>query len=216
MTARPRTCANVDPPPPPAAGSPSSRSLAGGVGGWAATTELVRRGDRAGRRRRRHQRQEGAAPDRRRRRRAARPRRRPGARPATSSIRLDETVTRANLPIVSKQLDELRARQARLEAERDGANGRINFPETLIASEAISRRRRSAWRRAQPVRGPPQAAATGRSASSASASPSCKEEIHGLDDAEPPPRRKQIELINQELEGVRELWQQEPRADHRA
>ena len=36
-------------------------------------------------------------------------------------IRLDETVTRANLQIVSKQLDEFVARRARLEAERDGA-----------------------------------------------------------------------------------------------
>src|SRR3712207_1748538 len=34
--------------------------------------------------------------------------------------RLDETVTRANLQIPTRQLDELAARQARLEAERDG------------------------------------------------------------------------------------------------
>ena len=39
-------------------------------------------------------------------------------------IKLDETVTKANLQIVSKQLDELWARQARLEAERDGAENR--------------------------------------------------------------------------------------------
>lgn len=36
-------------------------------------------------------------------------------------VRLDETMTRANLQIVVKQLDELLARQARLEAERDGS-----------------------------------------------------------------------------------------------
>src|SRR5215203_3108381 len=35
-------------------------------------------------------------------------------------IRLDETVTRANLQVITKQLDELAARQARLETERDG------------------------------------------------------------------------------------------------
>ena len=35
-------------------------------------------------------------------------------------IRLDETVARANLAMVSKSLDELAARQGRLEAERDG------------------------------------------------------------------------------------------------
>ena len=37
-------------------------------------------------------------------------------------VRLDETVTRANLAIVTKGLNELYARKARLEAERDGAD----------------------------------------------------------------------------------------------
>src|SRR5215469_10240810 len=37
-------------------------------------------------------------------------------------IRLDETVTRANLAIVTKGLNELYARKARLAAERDGAD----------------------------------------------------------------------------------------------
>ncbi len=36
-------------------------------------------------------------------------------------IRLDETVTHANLAIVTKGLNELYARKARLAAERDGA-----------------------------------------------------------------------------------------------
>src|SRR5215217_4937431 len=35
-------------------------------------------------------------------------------------VRLDETVTRANLAVVTKGLDELAARQGRLETERDG------------------------------------------------------------------------------------------------
>src|SRR5262245_45548295 len=38
-------------------------------------------------------------------------------------LRLDETVTRANLAIVIKGLDEMAARHARLEAERDRAEG---------------------------------------------------------------------------------------------
>src|SRR5271163_3992690 len=37
-------------------------------------------------------------------------------------VRLDETVTRANLAIVTKGLTELYARRARLAAERDGAD----------------------------------------------------------------------------------------------
>lgn len=45
-------------------------------------------------------------------------------------IRLDETVTRANLQIVLKQLDELTVRAARLAAERDGA-AQIALPAEL-------------------------------------------------------------------------------------
>ena len=46
-------------------------------------------------------------------------------------VRLDETVTRANLAIVQNNLDELRARQARLEAERDGLDVVAFAPELL-------------------------------------------------------------------------------------
>ncbi|RWB23944.1 biotin/lipoyl-binding protein, partial [Mesorhizobium sp.] len=46
-------------------------------------------------------------------------------------IRLDETITRANLAIVTKSLDEFEARLARLEAERDGHDS-IEFPSSLI------------------------------------------------------------------------------------
>ena len=42
-------------------------------------------------------------------------------------VRLDDTQTRSNLAIHTKRLDELMARQAREEAERDGAE-RIVFP----------------------------------------------------------------------------------------
>src|SRR6476620_7962135 len=45
-------------------------------------------------------------------------------------IRLDETVARANLSMVSKSIDEMYARRARLEAERDGAKA-IRFPDDL-------------------------------------------------------------------------------------
>src|ERR1700754_3418386 len=46
-------------------------------------------------------------------------------------IRLDETQTLANATIVTKNLDELLARQARLEAERDSAE-QIVFPKVLL------------------------------------------------------------------------------------
>src|SRR3569832_2645627 len=46
-------------------------------------------------------------------------------------IRLDDTVPRATLGVVQTQLDELLAREARLEAERDDAK-EITFAETLV------------------------------------------------------------------------------------
>src|SRR5216684_9406475 len=47
-------------------------------------------------------------------------------------VRLDDTVTRANLAIVTKGLDELYARKARLESERDGSDA-VKFPADLLA-----------------------------------------------------------------------------------
>ncbi|NTJ41886.1 HlyD family type I secretion periplasmic adaptor subunit [Agrobacterium larrymoorei] len=49
-------------------------------------------------------------------------------------MRLDATQTRANLAIVTKRLDELTARLARLEAERDDLQ-QITFPEWLVARQ---------------------------------------------------------------------------------
>lgn len=49
-------------------------------------------------------------------------------------IRLDETVSRASLQMITKQLDELAMREARLEAERDGA-ATIALPETYAGRE---------------------------------------------------------------------------------
>src|SRR5947207_13138600 len=47
-------------------------------------------------------------------------------------MRLDDTVTRANLAIVKKGLDELMGRKARLEGERDGRQS-IKFPDGMVA-----------------------------------------------------------------------------------
>ncbi|MBB3609482.1 HlyD family type I secretion periplasmic adaptor subunit [Rhizobium sp. BK602] len=48
-------------------------------------------------------------------------------------IRLDETQTRANIAILTKRLNELAARTARLAAERDGRDA-IAFPADLLAN----------------------------------------------------------------------------------
>lgn len=52
-------------------------------------------------------------------------------------IRLDETVNRANLQMITKQLDELVMREARLEAERDGA-ATITLPQSYADRERES------------------------------------------------------------------------------
>jgi HlyD family secretion protein len=46
-------------------------------------------------------------------------------------VRLDETVTRASLQLVTKQIDELTGRLARLKAERDDAPA-VTFPQDLV------------------------------------------------------------------------------------
>jgi HlyD family secretion protein len=71
-------------------------------------------------------------------------------------MRLDETVTRANLQVIVRQLDELAARRARLEAERDGNDAidmapeltsRLSDPEvarTIAAEQKLFHARRAA------------------------------------------------------------------------
>jgi HlyD family secretion protein len=50
-------------------------------------------------------------------------------------LRLDETVTRTNLQMITKQLDQLTAREARLKAERDDAPS-ITIPADLAARKS--------------------------------------------------------------------------------
>ena len=66
-------------------------------------------------------------------------------------IRLDETVTRANLAIVTKGLTELYARKARLAAERDGADT-LAIPSELAAPADDPEVQGGAGERAQAVR----------------------------------------------------------------
>ena len=49
-------------------------------------------------------------------------------------VRLDETIPQANLAIVNKAIDEALARQARLQAERDGADV-VTFPGQLLSRQ---------------------------------------------------------------------------------
>ena len=117
--------------------------------------------------------------------------------------KLDETVTRANLAVVDKSLTQLTARRGRLEAERDGA-ARIAFAPSLqasvrdpeVAAVLVGEQRLFELRRS---------AREGQKAQLRERTGQLHEEIHGLT-GQITGKRREIELIARELEGVRELW----------
>lgn len=118
-------------------------------------------------------------------------------------LRLDATQAKASLQVVSKQLDEARARLARLVAERDGLprpvvptelSARLdeNNIKTLLASEASLFRARATARDSQKDLLQSRVSQLG-------------EEIGGLE-AQVASKARQIELITGELGGVQELY----------
>lgn len=118
-------------------------------------------------------------------------------------VRLDDTITRANLAVITKALDELAARQGRLEAERDGA------PTILVRPEL---RGRSADREiARLIMGEQtlfklrQEAREGLRAQLKERIGQLREQITGLQE-QTGAKADEIKLIQNELEGVRELW----------
>ena len=118
-------------------------------------------------------------------------------------IRLDETVTRANLAIVTKGLTELYAREARLSAERDGADT-VEVPRQLAdragdadVQEAISSERKQFDLRRE--------ARHSQKDELQQRVQQLQEQITGLT-AQQEAKTKEMSLIDQELEGVRDLW----------
>ena len=118
-------------------------------------------------------------------------------------IRLDATQTRARLAIVLKRLDELRARKARLEAERDDLE-RIAFPEALVrraktdaelASTLSSEERLFAFRRQS---------REGRKDQLDQRISQFEKEIEGLK-AQETAHDRGLSVLEQELEGLRKL-----------
>jgi HlyD family secretion protein len=118
-------------------------------------------------------------------------------------VRLDETVTRANLAIVSKGLDELRARKARLESERDGWDT-IVFPAQLVAgaSDPDLAAAMDSERKLFNLR---KTARKGQKAQLQERITQLGEEITGLT-AQQNSKAKEITLVERELAGVRDLW----------
>jgi len=118
-------------------------------------------------------------------------------------LQLDETVMRANLQIIVKQLDEIMARQARLEAERSESPAmtlppalqeRAQLPEVAksIAEEAMLLKTRRSQR-------------DGQRQQLTKRIEQFKEEIIGIK-AQVVSRDEQVRLLGQELDGLRDLF----------
>lgn len=117
-------------------------------------------------------------------------------------MRLDDTLTRATLGVVRAQLDELRAREARLIAERDDLDT-IAFPpellgrkdgalaSTLTGEERLFESRRNAR--------------IGQRAQLSERIAQSKEEVRGLQ-AQQDAKEIEINFIAEELIGVRQLY----------
>ena len=118
-------------------------------------------------------------------------------------VRLDETVTRANLAIVTKTLDELMARKARLEAERDGW-ATIVFPAQLMTG-TNDPDRAAAMESERKLFNLRKSARTGQKAQLQERVAQLGEEISGLT-AQQNSKAKEIALVERELAGVRDLW----------
>ena len=119
-------------------------------------------------------------------------------------LRLDETVTRANLAIVNKGLIELYARKARLAAERDGADAMAVPPELTNrqnepdVKEALASERKLFDLRHQDRLGQKQQLQERIT--------QLQQQISGLA-SQQAAKVKGIALTEQELGGVRDLWQ---------
>ena len=120
-------------------------------------------------------------------------------------VRLDETVTRANLAIVTKGLGEMMARKARLESERDGLDT-ITFPAQLVA-EADDPDRAAAIDSERKLFNLRKTARNGQKAQLQERVTQLGEEITGLT-AQQNSKTKEIALLERELAGVRDLWKQ--------
>jgi HlyD family secretion protein len=120
-------------------------------------------------------------------------------------LRLDDVQTRAGLAIVSKALDELMARQARLEAERDGAD-EMEIPPDLrdrMDDPHVARTMHGELRQFETRR----KGREGQRAQLRERIAQLGKEISGYT-AQHDSKIKQIDWITDELHGVRELWRQ--------
>src|SRR5215213_6963686 len=121
-------------------------------------------------------------------------------------VRLDDTVTRANLAIVTKGLNELMARKARLESERDGVNT-VTFSADLLARAANDPDIAAIVDGERKLFELRSTARTGQKAQLRQRIEQLNEEVRGLK-AQRLSKEKETKLIDREKEGVSDLWKQ--------
>ena len=119
-------------------------------------------------------------------------------------VRLDNIVARASLAIVSKGLDELLARQARLEAERDASDG-VTIPDELRlrASDRSVAHIVEGERKLFEIR---RDARIGQKDQLRQRIQQLREETGGYE-AQERAKGQEITLIQRELAGAHELWE---------
>lgn len=119
-------------------------------------------------------------------------------------IRLDQTQTQARLRMVTSSLDELQARQARLEAERDGTAEPV-FPEELTSRANVPEVARliEGERKLFQLR---LETRTGQKSQLRERIDQLRQEIEGVT-AQSEAKAREIELVQEELKGVRDLWE---------
>src|SRR5580693_8588843 len=120
-------------------------------------------------------------------------------------VRLDDTVTKANLAIVTKNLNGLLARGARLQAEQQGLD-KLVFPPALLdhAADPDVRDVMASESKLFEVR---TTGRTGQKAQLHERVTQLKEEIAGLV-AQAQSKDQEVALVDKELVGVRQLYDQ--------
>jgi HlyD family secretion protein len=118
-------------------------------------------------------------------------------------VRLDDTVTRANLEVITKQLDEIAIRQGRLKAERDNAE-RLIVPDTL-ARRTVEPMVREMIAGETSLFESRRAARIGQKAQLDERVAQLREEIEGLA-GQRTANENQRSLIERELAGVSDLY----------
>jgi HlyD family secretion protein len=122
-------------------------------------------------------------------------------------IRLDDTQTKANLGIITKNLDVLYAREARLEAEKDGAD-KIALPEKLLTREPNEPDLAHVLDGERKLFGLRLTAREGEKSQLREQIAQLREQIAGLAE-QIDAKDKEISLIQGELVGIEQLWEKQ-------